>query len=124
MIPAMPGGGDGWDESTASENDSFLRAVAAAPAPAGGVRGAPTSKRFTIRRKLGEGGMGIVYEAFDEERRATVALKTLNRFDGAALARFKREFRALQGIAHPNLVALDELIFENEQWFFTMELLE
>jgi tRNA A-37 threonylcarbamoyl transferase component Bud32 len=68
--------------------------------------------------------MGIVYEAFDEERRAPVALKTLNRFDGDALARFKREFRSLQGISHPNLVALDELFFENEQWFFTMELLD
>jgi hypothetical protein len=75
---------------------------------------APSTKRFTVRRRLGEGGMGVVYEAFDEERRAPVALKTLNRFDGDALARFKREFRALQGLAHPNLVALDELFFENE----------
>src|ERR1700733_7143359 len=86
--------------------------------------GVPSIKRFSIRRELGEGGMGVVYEAFDEERRAAVALKTLNRFDGGALARFKREFRALQGLAHPNLVALDELFFEDEQWFFTMELLD
>ncbi len=89
-----------------------------------GVVGAPSTKRFSIRRRLGEGGMGVVYEAFDEERRAAVALKTLNRFDGNALARFKREFRALQGLAHPNLVALDELFFEKDQWFFTMELLD
>jgi tetratricopeptide (TPR) repeat protein len=68
--------------------------------------------------------MGIVYEAFDEERRTPVALKALNRFDGAALARFKREFRSLQGLSHPNLVALDELFFEDGRWFFTMELLE
>jgi eukaryotic-like serine/threonine-protein kinase len=68
--------------------------------------------------------MGVVYEAFDEERRAAVALKTLSRFDGDALVRFKREFRTLQGLAHPNLVALDELFFENGQWFFTMELLD
>src|SRR5271154_4836925 len=68
--------------------------------------------------------MGVVYEAFDEERRASVALKTLNRFDGDALARFRREFRALQGLAHPNLVALVELFFVNDQWFFTMELLD
>ena len=89
-----------------------------------GLVGTLSTKRFTIVRRLGEGGMGIVYEAFDEERHAPVALKTLNRFDGNALARFKREFRALQGLAHPNLVALDELFFENEQWFFTMELVE
>ncbi|MGO9707718.1 MAG: serine/threonine-protein kinase PknK, partial [Polyangiaceae bacterium] len=85
---------------------------------------APSTKRFTIRRRLGEGGMGVVYEAFDEDRRTPVALKTLNRVDGSALARFKREFRALQELAHPNLVALDELFFENQQWFFTMELLD
>jgi serine/threonine protein kinase len=67
--------------------------------------------------------MGVVYEAFDEERKAPVALKTLNRAGGTALARFKREFRALQGLAHPNLVALDQLFFEDDAWFFTMELL-
>ncbi len=86
--------------------------------------GVPSTKRFTIRRRIGEGGMGVVYEAFDQERGATVALKALNRFDGDALARFKREFRALQGLAHTNLVALDELFFENDEWFFTMELLD
>ncbi len=86
--------------------------------------GTPSLARFTIRRQLGEGGMGVVYEAFDEERRARVALKVLSRFDPGALARFKREFRALQGLAHPNLVALDELFFEDGQWFLTMELLD
>ena len=68
--------------------------------------------------------MGVVYEAFDQERRIAVALKSLNRFDGDGLARFRREFRALQGLAHPNLVTLDELFFEDDQWFFTMELLD
>jgi serine/threonine protein kinase/tetratricopeptide (TPR) repeat protein len=83
-----------------------------------------STKRFTVVRRIGEGGMGVVYEAFDEERGTRVALKTLRSFDGAALARFKREFRALQGLAHPNLVSLDELFFEDGQWFFTMELLD
>ncbi len=83
-----------------------------------------SSKRFTLGRRVGEGGMGVVYEAFDAERRSSVALKTLRRVDGASLARFKREFRALQGLAHPNLVVLDELFHEDGQWFFTMELLD
>ncbi len=84
----------------------------------------PSSKRFEVRRRIGEGGMGVVFEAFDVERRVPVALKALSRVDGAALARFKHEFRALQGLSHPNLVALDELFFEDGQWFFTMELLD
>jgi tetratricopeptide (TPR) repeat protein len=68
--------------------------------------------------------MGVVYEAYDNERRASVALKALTNFDADALVRFKREFRALQGLAHPNLVALDELFVEDGQWFFSMELLD
>jgi hypothetical protein len=86
-------------------------------------------ERFQLLRQLGEGGMGVVFEAFDRERNARVALKTLKRLGsrkaGAqALLRFKREFRALQDLHHRNLVTLGELIGEGQQWFFTMELVE
>ncbi len=64
-----------------------------------------------------------MYEAFDEERRVPVAVKALQQVDPSALDRFRREFRALQGLSHPNLVALDELFFDEGKWFFTMELL-
>jgi serine/threonine protein kinase/tetratricopeptide (TPR) repeat protein len=85
--------------------------------------------RFELLRPLGEGGMGVVFEAFDKERNARVALKTLKRLasrkQGAqALLRFKREFRALQDLHHRNLVSLGELIGAGDQWFFTMELVE
>jgi serine/threonine protein kinase len=80
--------------------------------------------RFEIRRQLGEGGMGIVYEAWDREREAAVALKTLRTSEPHLITRLKREFRALADVQHANLVRLGELFSVDGQWFFTMELLE
>jgi eukaryotic-like serine/threonine-protein kinase len=88
------------------------------------VSGQALSERFEIRRRLGAGGMGEVYEAFDRERRERVALKTLSHADPTTLTRFKREFRALQNLAHTNLVSLGELVRDGDRWFFTMELVE
>ncbi|HEY6361394.1 MAG TPA: AAA family ATPase [Vicinamibacterales bacterium] len=77
--------------------------------------------RFELRRRLGRGGFGIVYEAFDRERAMLLALKLLHVDDPAALYRFKREFRTIADLAHPNVVALHELFTEGDHWFFTME---
>ncbi len=80
--------------------------------------------RFTLVRRLGTGGMGVVYEAYDQQRGELVALKTMRRVDPAALVRFKQEFRGLADISHSNLVNLYELFAVKDRWFFTMELVE
>ena len=80
--------------------------------------------RFRILRQLGAGGMGVVYQAEDLERQAVVALKTLPKLEADALYQFKREFRLLAGIAHPNLVTLYGLFAQNDEWFITMEYVE
>jgi eukaryotic-like serine/threonine-protein kinase len=80
--------------------------------------------RFTIVRTLGEGGMGIVYEALDAEKRCRVALKTLPKVDPTGLYRFKNEFRLLAEVEHPNLIRLHDLVADGGLWFFTMELIE
>jgi hypothetical protein len=80
------------------------------------------SRRFRLERVIGTGGMGVVYEAVDEERGGRVALKTLRALDAEARTRFKNEFRKLQDIHHPNLVSLGELLEDDGRLFFTMEL--
>src|SRR5579884_3515442 len=73
---------------------------------------------------LGEGGFGVVYEAIDHHNGTRVALKLLRHVDGAALFKFKEEFRlfARLSIDHENLVKLHELLKDGDHWFFTMEL--
>ena len=77
--------------------------------------------RFRPIRLLGTGGMGSVHLVYDEQLGVEVALKTLNLSTGTDLYRFKREFRSMADLKHPNLVTLYELISEGPLWFFTME---
>ncbi len=86
--------------------------------------GVHATDRFEVRRRIGAGGMGVVYEALDRERNQIVALKTLKYCDAQTLRQFKREFRMLQDLEHPNLVSLGELFEVDMQWFFSMEFVE
>ncbi len=90
------------------------------PAP-GEFAGTP---RFRVEARLGSGAFGVVYRVFDSERRQSIALKILNNDEADSLYRFKREFRALANVRHPNLVSFHELISDGERWFLTMELVD
>ncbi len=82
------------------------------------------TERFEVLSRLGSGGMGAVYHVLDREQGTRVALKTVGLVEGEALLRFKREFRALQDLDHPNLIRLGELFEVNGEWFYTMELVD
>lgn len=80
--------------------------------------------RFSVVRLLGTGGYGNVYEVVDRTNGARKALKALHTLDAEGLFRLKSEFRALVDLAHPNLVRLEELFADGDQWFMTLELIE
>ncbi len=69
--------------------------------------------RFVVLRKLGEGGMGVVYAAYDEELERKVAIKVLRgEFQGqrqsVGVARLQREAQAMARLSHPNIVQVYE----------------
>jgi hypothetical protein len=82
------------------------------------------TERFVVRRRLGAGTLGVVYEAEDRERGQLVALKALRGAEPSDIYRLKKEFRTLVDVSHPNLVSLYELIASDDAWFFTMELID
>jgi serine/threonine protein kinase len=71
--------------------------------PAGEPFSSP--ERFRLIRRIGAGGMGVVWEALDLERNARVALKTFHESKPLSLLHLKEEFRGLVEIRHPNLIA-------------------
>ncbi|HMI90867.1 MAG TPA: protein kinase, partial [Polyangiales bacterium] len=80
--------------------------------------------RFGLRRRLGAGAMGTVYEVQRASSDGLLALKVLHRSGGEYAYRLKREFRTLSQVGHPNLVALHELYADTTGSAFTMELVQ
>ncbi len=81
--------------------------------------------KYRILDKLGAGGMGEVYRAEDTELQRHVALKVLPAelsADRQALARFKREARALAALDHPNIVGIHSVEEADGIRFLTMQL--
>ncbi len=90
--------------------------------------------RYRLLRKLGAGGMGLVYEAFDRLTGEIVALKLVpdetdeasTIAEGSELRLILiREFQTLARLRHPNIISIRDYGFDDDdQPFFTMELLE
>jgi eukaryotic-like serine/threonine-protein kinase len=81
---------------------------------------------YRIVRKIGEGGMGIVYEAWDGRLGRAVAIKTILAKDGReeALKRLWQEARSLARVSHPNVCQLFEAYEDGATLFLVLELLE
>lgn len=88
------------------------------------ARGAEVG-RYVILRRIGTGGMGIVYAAYDPELDRRLALKVLlprsrkKASDGAA--RLLREAQAMAKLSHPNVIAVHDVGREGDRVFIAME---
>ena len=86
--------------------------------------------KYAIRRELGRGAMGVVYEGFDPFIERTVAIKTIKperpgeADAGDALARFRREAQAAGRLSHPNIVSIYEYGEQDGVAFIAMEFIK
>lgn len=83
--------------------------------------------RYEIVKELGQGAMGIVYQALDPNIQRTVALKVLRpdlTSDPEFKQRFQREARSAGGLNHPGIVTIFDAATQGDTSFLVMEYLE
>jgi len=83
--------------------------------------------RYVIEKKLGQGGMGIVYKCLDPEAKRLAAVKVLPQqlaADPSFLQRFKREVMTLQRLDHPNIVRIYDQGETDGAWYYAMEFVD
>src|SRR5690349_10903258 len=87
--------------------------------------------RYELRKVLGKGAMGVVYEGYDTTLSRRVAVKTILKSVGLDpetvrdyAARFEREAKAVARFNHPNIVQVYDFGEENEVAYLVMEFIE
>ncbi|MBU2511887.1 protein kinase [bacterium] len=82
------------------------------------------SNRYHIIEKLGEGGCGVVYKAFDNDLQTEIALKEMRNLSLEERYLLKREFRILRELSHRNLIEIYDLIETEDSCLITMQLID
>src|SRR5690348_18310334 len=87
--------------------------------------------KYEIRRALGRGAMGVVYEGWDPIIARRVAIKTVKLPENVddpeteeALARFRREAQAAGRLIHPNIVGVFDYVETNDVVYIVMQFLD
>jgi serine/threonine-protein kinase len=85
--------------------------------------GAMLDGRYRIERVLGQGGMGIVYQAHDVHLERPVAIKLLRAASGSASAneRLRKEAAALASMRHEHVVLVHAFGYHDHEPYFVME---
>jgi eukaryotic-like serine/threonine-protein kinase len=81
---------------------------------------------YQIRRRIGAGGMGVVYEGWDERLQRPVAIKTLHQSSGNqdACSRLWREARSLALVSHPRVCQVFDVLEGGNELFLVLEFLD
>ena len=112
----------GWASTSAQDPGSAPTVVVRRPVGRGRPPGPdPILGRYRLIRRLGAGGFGTVWLAWDERLEREVALKLLVR-ERVASGRFEREARVAARLNHPGIVVLYEAAVDDEGAYLVSEL--
>ena len=97
----------------------------AMPQPVGHLAAGTLVGRYVVLGEIGEGGMGTVYRAYDPQLHREVALKRLrSQADEDGSARLIKEARAMARLSDPHVVAVHDVVVEDDGVTLAMELVE
>jgi tetratricopeptide (TPR) repeat protein/predicted Ser/Thr protein kinase len=107
-----------------SQIGAFVAELGAAPGPPQFIAGTLVAGHFEVIRKLGQGGMGIVFLVRDLRLDRDVAIKLVGRRSDHAMARLEREAQAMAQLSHPNVVAVHEVGQHDGSLYIAMEFVD